>query len=49
MDPIFAQVLRVPENPSITHRRRKTNRRDIKFPAAHGLLEFGDELFWSHS
>jgi hypothetical protein len=41
-------VLRFSENPSVTHRRRKTNRGDIKFPAANSLPKFADEFFWSH-
>src|SRR4029077_2852920 len=49
MDPAFAQMLRVSENSSVAYRRRKTNRRKVEFPAPHGLLKFGDKLFWSHS
>src|SRR4029453_8318978 len=49
MDPIFTQVLRVSKNSSVAYGRWKTNRRNVKFPAPHGLLKFGDKLFWSHS
>src|SRR5215510_13262898 len=47
--PTFPKMLRVSENSSVAHRRRKTNRGDIKFPAAHSLFKFRDELFWTHS
>src|SRR4029453_1035349 len=49
MGPILTQMLRVSKNSSVTYRRRKTNRRNVEFPAPHGLLKFGEKLFWSHS
>src|SRR6185436_6853750 len=49
MDPILTEVLRVSKNPSGAYGRRKTNRRNVEFPAPHGLLKFGDKLFRSHS
>ena len=48
-DPILTQMLRVPKNSSIAYGRRKTNRRNVEFPSAHGILKFGEKLFWSHS
>src|SRR5215211_3758515 len=48
MQPILTQMLRVSKNSSVAYRRRKTNRHNVEFPAPHGLLKFGEKLFWSH-
>src|SRR5262245_54953965 len=49
MDPVLAKVLRVSQNSSVAHRRRKINRHNIKFPALGGLPKFCEKLFRSHS
>src|SRR5260370_42231244 len=46
VDPILTQVLRGSKNSSVAYRRRKTNRRNVEFPATHGLIKVGMKLFW---
>src|SRR6266480_815392 len=48
-DPAFAQMFWVPYDSAVAHRRGQTNRRDIKVPTAHVLLESVDELGRPHS
>src|SRR5206468_1014081 len=49
MDPVLTQVLRVSKNSSVAYRRRKTNRRNVEFPAPYGPLKFGEKLVCGHS
>src|SRR5262245_30840919 len=49
MHPTFAKVFRVSKNPSVTYRRRKTNRHNVESPAPHGFFKFREKLFWVHS
>src|SRR6266436_8451828 len=48
-DPAFSQMFWVPYDSAVAHRRGQPNRRDIKVPAAHVLLESVDELRRAHS
>src|SRR5438034_8894809 len=49
LDPAFAQMFGVPYDAAVAHRRGQTNRRDIRVPAAHVLLESVDKLGRAHS